>query len=209
MSHCLILNVLVITSSDPPNSGYSSKTHCSCRVYYIPNPKSLYFNESYNRISKYVYYICISCKVLKAKIRVIQVSMCPLWIKLAIRLKMFATCLITLSLSSNRQSNNNPEGTSGSADYPKTASKKAGSRRSRRGAAEKRKQQIRDGALSSEKNQDREKREEDKENSKRKAFDADFPHIDESASGKFKFVMKLPQHLKITFYFNIILCIIL
>ena len=88
-------------------------------------------------------------------------------------------------MSPTSHGNHNLESTPGSTDCPKVPSKKGSSRRSRRGAAGKRKKELEDRALRLEKTQDREKRAEDKESSKRKAFDADFPHIDESASGKF------------------------
>ena len=67
-------------------------------------------------------------------------------------------------------------------DSPKVANKKGGSRRNRRLAAGKRKKPAEDGLLSTENRKDRGKGTENKENSK--AFNEDFPHIDESDLGE-------------------------
>ena len=77
--------------------------------------------------------------------------------------------------------NNNFESLSDKVDSPKVTNKKGGSRKNRRLAAGKRKQPIEDGTLLTEKNKGRGKCVENKENSK--AFNEDFPHIDESSSG--------------------------
>ena len=66
-------------------------------------------------------------------------------------------------------------------DSPKATNKKGGSRRNRRSAAGKRKKPIEDGPTNTENRKDRGKGTENKENSK--AFNEDFPHIQDSDLG--------------------------
>ena len=66
-------------------------------------------------------------------------------------------------------------------DSPKVTNKKGGSRRNRKSAAGKRKKPAEDGLLNTENRKDRGKGTENKENSK--AFNEDFPHIQDSDLG--------------------------
>jgi hypothetical protein len=82
---------------------------------------------------------------------------------------------------SNGKNNDNFGTQPGNVDSPKVTNKKGGSRRNRRLAAGKRKKPVEDGLLPTENRKDRGKGIENKENSK--AFNEDFPHIDESDIG--------------------------
>ena len=81
----------------------------------------------------------------------------------------------------NGKSNDNFGTQPANVDSPKVTNKKGGSRRNRRLAAGKRKKPAEDGLLPTENRKDRGKGTENKENSK--AFNEDFPHIDESDLG--------------------------
>ena len=74
-------------------------------------------------------------------------------------------------------------------DSPKATNKKGGSRRNRRSAAGKRKKPVEDGPSNAENRKDRGKGTENKENSK--AFNEDFPHIQDSDLGKMNKIISI------------------